>query len=194
MIPVDPRQLAALRADYARQGYVLLPRLVEPNVAAGWELRNRALPGKRVHVGYERQTKWLEQTFPQASQALDGLAVAAELVNLVSQVAAIPTIDRRRTLVWINRYAPGDHVPTHCDGAGSAQFLLCLQELVDPEQGGDLHIREQAIPLRTGDAILFFARGVPHGTEPIHSPRVASSGFSRVTCVMRFFALEGASS
>jgi hypothetical protein len=192
MIATDAEQLAALAADYARQGYALFPQFAEPAVAAGWEAQHRRLPGNKVHVGYEKQTKWLEQTFSQASQALDGLAVADELVNLVAKVAGLDSLDAQRTLVWINRYAPGDHVPTHCDGKGSTQFLLCLQGLAEPEQGGELHIREQAIPLRTGDAVLFFARGVPHGTMPIRSPRLGPSGYSRVTCVMRFFATEGA--
>ncbi len=191
-MPTDAAQLATLAADYARQGYALLPQFVEPAVAAGWEVQHRGLPGNKVHVGYEKQTKWLEQTFSQSSQALDGLAVADRLVELVTTVAGIDAIDPRRPLAWIPRYAPGDHVPTHCDGKGSTQFLLCLQGLAEPEQGGELHIREQPIPLRTGDAVLFFARGVPHGTMPIRSRRLGPSGYSRVTCVMRFFASEGA--
>jgi hypothetical protein len=188
MIPTAPQQLDALAADFARQGYALLPRLVEPEVAAAWEVQHRELPGKKVHVGRERQTKWLEQTFSSASEALDGLAVDNALAAFVVKVAGLTAIDQQRTLVWINRYAPGDHVPTHCDGAGSVQLLLCLQGLAEPELDGELHIRNQAIPLRTGDAILLFAKGVPHGMQPIRGSRVGPSGYSRVTCVMRYFA------
>ena len=194
MIPTDAEQLSVLAAEYLRKGYALLPRLVDPEVAAEWESKYRSLPGKMVHVGRERQTKWMEQTFSDPSQALDGLAFADGFVNLITRIAGLDAIDRNRTLIWINRYRPGDHVPTHCDGAGSAQFLLCLQGLPEPEKGGDFIIRDEVVPLRAGDAVLFFARGTPHGTVLIGSAQVGSSGYSRVTCVMRFFAPEGASS
>ena len=49
-------------------------------------------------------------------------------------------------------------------------------------------IRDEVVPLRAGDAVLFFARGVPHEILPIGSAKVGPSGFSRVTCVIRLYA------
>jgi hypothetical protein len=177
-----------LAAEYAAKGYAVLPRLVDPEAAAGWEAKHRSLPGKRAYVGSDYQARWIEQAFSDPSQALDGFAFTHDFNRLISRIAGLDAIDRGRTTVWINRYGPGDRVPTHCDRAGAAQLVLCLQGLPDPENGGELVLRDDVVPLRTGDAVLFFARGVPHGVQPIRSPKVGSSGFSRVTCVIRLFA------
>ncbi len=193
MIPTDAEPLSVLADEYSRKGYALLPQLVDPKVAAEWESKYRSLPGRKVHVRSDRQVKWMEQTFSDPSQALDGLAFADGFIARIARIAGLNAIDRNRTEVWINRYGPGDRVPRHCDGAGDTQLVLCLQGLPEPEKGGDLIIHDEVIPLRAGDAVLFFARGAPHEIAPIGSAQVASSGYSRVTCVMRFFAPEGAS-
>jgi len=190
MIPIDVWQQSVLSAEYREKGYTIIPRLVDPEIAAEWELKHRLLPGKKVHVGGDHQALWTEQTFSDPSQAMDGLAVADWFIDLISRITGLNTIERNLAQVWINRYGPGDHVPTHCDRSGSAQILLCLQGLLEPEKGGDLIIRDDSVPLRAGDAALFFARGVPHGTLPIGSAKVGASGFSRVTCVIRLFTLK----
>ena len=85
---------------------------------------------------------WSEQTFSDPSQSRsDGLAFADELIGFITQITRLNAIDRSQTLVWINRYCPGDRVSTHCDRTGSTQLLLCLQGLLEPEKGGDLIIR-----------------------------------------------------
>jgi hypothetical protein len=187
MIHVDAEQHSMLSAEYARNGYAILPRLVEPEVAAEWEFKHRSLHGRKVQVGSDYQAWWTCQEFPDPSEALDGLAFTDEFVKLVIGITGLNAIDQRRTQVWINRYVPGDRVPIHCDWTGSTQLVLCLQGLLEPEKGGDLIIRDEIVPLRTGDAVLFFARGLPHGVLPIASDKVDSSSFSRVTCVVRFF-------
>jgi hypothetical protein len=197
MILLAAEQQALLSAEYARQGYAVIPRLVDPRVAAEWETTHRSLPVKKAYVGTDYQARWVEQGFRDPSRALDGLAFADSFVNLVAGISGLGDIDRGRTRVWINRYAPGDHVPTHRDGEGGTQLVLCLQGLPEPEKGGELVLRDEVVPLRTGDAVLFFARGVPHGVRPIGSPNVGPSGFSRVTCVIRLFPAsdpEGATS
>jgi 2OG-Fe(II) oxygenase superfamily len=188
MISIDAKQQSVLSAEYTKKGYAIIPRLVDPEIAAEWELKHRLLPGKKVHVGNDRQTVWTEQTFSNPSQALGGLAFADEFINLITKIGGLHSIDRHRTQVWINRYGPGDRVPSHCDGAGSTQLVLCLQGLPEAEKGGDLMIRGEVVPLRAGDAVLFFARGVPHAIPPIRSAKVGPSGFSRVTCVIRLYA------
>jgi hypothetical protein len=197
MSSLGPDQHALLSTEYARKGYVVLLRLIDPRIAAEWEVKHRSLPVKRAYVGTDHQARWVEQGFRDPSLALDGLAFSDGLINLVSGIAGLGAIDRRRTLIWINRYGPGDRVPTHCDGEGGTQLLLCLQGLPEPEKGGELVLRDEVIPLRTGDAVLFFARGIPHGVQPVGSPEVGPSGFSRVTCAIRLFAAndpEGATS
>jgi 2OG-Fe(II) oxygenase superfamily len=188
MVDINAERQSALSADYARKGFALIPELIKPAVAAAWELKHRLLPGRKVMVGSEYQAMWIEQRFPDPSLALDGLASMAGFIDLITTIAKLNAIDRSRTEVWINRYSPGDHVPKHCDRAGSTQLVICLQGLLEPERGGDLIIRDDLVPLRAGDAVLFFARGVSHGILPIESPKVGSSGFSRVTCVIRLYA------
>jgi hypothetical protein len=193
MILINAEQQSALSAEYARKGYAILPQLVSPEVAAEWELKYRSLPGRKVLVGYENQSMWMEQRFSDPTQALDGLVVVDAFVDLITRITGLNAIDRERTEAWINRYSPGEHVPIHCDRAGTTQLVLCLQGLPEPEKGGELMIRNEVVPLRAGDAVLFFACGVPHGIPPVGSSKIGSSGFSRVTCVMRFYAPEGAS-
>jgi hypothetical protein len=197
MIPLDTEQLSVLSAEYTRKGYAILPRLVDSEVAAEWEVRHRPLPGKKVHVGRDYHATWVEQKFSDPSLALDGFAFADGFIHFITTIAGLDAIDRNRTEVWINRYSPGDRIPYHCDRAGSTQLVLCLQGLLEPEKGGDLIVRDEPVALATGDAVLFLARRVPHGTLPIGTPKVGSSGFARVTCVIRLFAsndTEGASS
>jgi hypothetical protein len=188
MISLDAAQQALLSAEYTRKGYALIPRLVDPELAAAWESRHRALPGRKVHAGREYQAMWLEQKFAEPSLALDGFAFADEFIHLITGITRLPAIERSRTEVWINRYGPGDRVPTHCDRAGSTQLVLCLHGLLEPEKGGDLIVRDEVVPLRAGDAVLFFARGMPHGVLPSGSAKVGPSGFARVTRVIRLFA------
>lgn len=191
MFLIDAERQSALAAEYARTGFAVLPRLVPPEAAADWEQRHRSLPARKVSVGHERQATWLEQKVRDPTQALDGFAVADGLIDLVVRIAGLKAIDRDGTQVWINRYRPGDHVPVHCDGDGAAQLVLCLQGLLEPEKGGDLAIGDEFVPLRTGDAVLFFARGLPHGIPPIGSDKIGSSGFARATCAIRFFTPNG---
>jgi hypothetical protein len=190
MVPLRSEQTSRLALDYASNGYAILPRLVDPDVASAWELKHRSLPGKMVHVGREFHTKWLEQKFPEPARALDELGLSGSFISLAERVTGLDSIDQTRSRVWINRYRPGEHVPEHCDRAGSTQLVLCLQGLAQPEQGGELFVRDEVVNLATGDAVLFFARGVPHGTIRIGGSAVGPSGFSRVTCVFRFFATD----
>jgi hypothetical protein len=187
MIPIRVEQQSALSAEYARKGYAILSRFVSPERAAEWELEYRSLPGRRVCVGRQQQSTWTEQRFSRPAQALGGLAFADGFIDLVARIAGLNAIDRNQTETWINRYGPGDHVPLHCDLAGSTQLVLCLQGLPEPEEGGNLIIRDEVVPLRAGDAVLFFARGAPHRILPIQGAGVGPSGFSRVTCVIRLY-------
>jgi len=195
MIVIDSAQQSTLARDYAAKGYAILSHMVSPQLAAEWEARYRSLPGRRVRVGRDVQSMWLEQKFAEPAQALDGLAFSEGFLSLAARIAGLKGIDRHRTEVWINRYSPGEWVPTHCDGAGSTQMVVCLQGLTEPDKGGELTVRDEIVPLGAGDAVLFFANGVPHGVLPIGSPKVGPSGFSRVSCAIRLYApdVEGAS-
>jgi hypothetical protein len=189
-VGTSAQPMSALAADYASRGYAVIHQLVGPELAAEWESTHRSLPGRMVHVGREFQTKWMEQKLPDPLGALEDLRLTDRIGSLVKVITGLEEIDWLRTRAWINRYRSGEHVPSHCDRAGITQLVLCLQGLAEPEKGGELFIRDEVVPLRTGDAVLFFARGVPHGTMPVGGARVGPSGVSRVTCVFRLFALE----
>jgi hypothetical protein len=188
LIQIDPEQRLALAAEYTRKGYAIISQFVRPEIAAEWELRYRSLPGRKVRAGSVDQSMWIEQKFSDPAQALDGLAFDEGFLDLMSRIAGLNGVERRHTEVWINRYGPGDFVPEHCDRGGSTQLVICLQGLLVPEKGGDLVIGDEPVPLRTGDAVLFFARGTSHGVLPIGSAQVGPSGFSRVTCAIRLYA------
>jgi hypothetical protein len=187
-MPITAEHSTRLSSVYADIGFAVIPQLVSPNLAAAWESKYRSLPSKMVHVGREFHTKWTEQKFPGWARALEELGLTDRLADLVKAITRLDAFDWPRTRVWINRYCPGEYVPSHCDRAGSTQLVLCLQGLPEPERGGELFIRDEIIPLQTGDAVLFFARGLPHGTIPIGGSKIGPSGFSRVTCVFRLFA------
>jgi hypothetical protein len=188
VIQISPEQRLALADEYARKGYAIISQFVNPESATELELRYRLLPGRKVRAGSVDQSMWIEQKFSDAAQALDGLAFEEGFLDLMARIAGLNGVERRHTEVWINRYGPGDFVPKHCDRGGSTQLVICLQGLPEPEKGGDLIIGDEPVPLRTGDAVLFFARGIPHGVLPIGSARVGPSGFARVTCVIRLYA------
>ena len=189
MIANRPRleRLDEWRRDYRTHGFVAFRPFVGGEQASRWEAAHRPLPGRRVNVGFRADAEWSEHSFDDPAQALGGLALDTAFKALVTSVTGLGAIDDRLTQVWMNRYLPGEHVPMHCDGRGDAQLVLCLQPCPDPAGGGDLLIRQERIPLAAGDAVLFRARTVPHGTTPVLSPRLGPSGYSRVTCVVRLF-------
>jgi hypothetical protein len=197
MTSLDLVRRPALSTEYASEGCVVLPHFVDPAVAAEWERRHRSLPGRRVHAGREFHGTWLEQKFADPTQALDGLAFEDWFLDLVMAITGMQAVEQKWTEVWTNRYRPGEHVPSHRDHSGNTQLLLCLQGLPEPEKGGEFVIRDRVVPLGTGDAVLFFASQIPHGTLPIGGTRIGPSGFARVTCVIRLYApaiVEGAAS
>jgi hypothetical protein len=104
------------------------------------------------------------------------------------QVTDLPNLDDDATMVWINRYRPGDQVPTHCDRDGDTQLLLCLQQVIPAGAGGDTCIQGKPIPLGAGDALLFAANRLPHNMTRINEYVSCPTGWARVTCAMRFFA------
>jgi len=181
---------STLSQEYKTHGYVVMRGFVDPEVAACWEANHRPMSESKVHVGRAYKTVWTEQMFGDAAQALGGLAVANWFLSFVCSVTGISDIDKTKTHAWINRYGPGDQVPEHCDKAGDTQSLLCLQGPHDPENGGELMIDRRVVSLQAGDAVLFFARGVPHAVSMIGSNKVGASGYSRVTCVIRLFATD----
>ena len=188
MTTLENGRITELANEYREKGYAVIPRLVEPDLAANWELRHGQLPIKRACIDGTEEQRWIEQSFADPREALDGFAFATSFANLVTRIAGFRTIEHKWTRVWINRYSPGDRVALHYDMAGSTQLLLCLQGLVEPERGGELILRDRIVPLRTGDAVLFFARGVPHGVQRIDGDKLGPSGFSRITCVIRLFS------
>jgi hypothetical protein len=58
------------------------------------------------------------------------------------------------------------------------------------EKGGDLVLRDDLVPLRAGDAVLFFARGLPRGILPTVTAIVGPSGSVRANRVIRLNAVD----
>jgi len=174
--------------EYSKLNFVTIRQFVPPSVASSWALAHRDLPCAEVCVDDETGVYWLEQYFQNPSDALGGLASDDGFKKFVCDVTGLPSIDERETRAWINRYLPGDYVPLHTDRSGDTQFLLCLQGLPAPDEGGDMYIGERIIKLNTGDAVLFRASGLPHGTTRIGGGQLGETGYSRVTCVIRFFS------
>jgi hypothetical protein len=180
--------VSQLKKEYSKAKYVKIKQFVSPAIAASWELMHRELPLHEVCVGEDHDINWLEHYFVEPAAALNGLAVDKNFISLICEISGLPSIDERKTQVWINRYRPGDYVPPHTDTSGDTQFLLCLQELPVSRLGGDLYIKKKTIRLKAGDAVLFQANRVLHGTSRIVSGQVETSGYSRVTCVIRFYS------
>jgi hypothetical protein len=191
MNPIDAERQAVLATDYARKGYALLPRLIDPAAAERWESEHRSLPGRSVDVGREHHVRWIEQKIRDPAQALASLTFADGLIELVAKIAGLDGVDVRRTEAWINRYRPGESVPQHCDGDGCTQLVLCLQGVLEPDKGGDLIIRDEVVPLRAGDGVLFLPAGYPTAsnrlvvTSSVHPATRASRMCSASTHLSR---------
>lgn len=186
---IDDVSVSELRDRYSKAEFVCLKKFIPTSIASFWELLHRTCPPSRhVYVGKKSDINWIEQYFDISSQAFDGLAVDENFKSLICQISGLHSINDEWTQVWINRYIPGDYVPCHTDTSGDTQFLLCLQELPISGLGGNLYINKEEIKLRTGDAVLFKANKLAHGTTLIDSAQWSESGYSRVIGVIRFFS------
>jgi hypothetical protein len=81
---------------------------------------------------------------------------------------------------WFNVYSAGQFIGSHYDAGGDAHLLICIEATASSE-GGQFWLFEQSniIPVKAGDAILFDARRVLHGTTNIEaSSRVRRISFN----------------
>lgn len=177
-----------LRSLYRQQGWARLPGLLPPALAAAWEQCSRDLPLRPVHVDGPGGELWLEQGGPALQARLGRTFADPALRQRLEWISGLEHLDPRLDQLWINRYRPGNRVPTHRDVDGDTQLLLCLQGLPQPERGGDLVVEGQPVPLSSGDAVLFAASRLRHGTRRIEGSALPASGFSRVVLVLRLFA------
>jgi len=175
---------------YRQRGWLLLPGFLPPALAAAWEVCSRDLPLRTVHVDGPGGELWLEQGGPALHSRLGFPFREPALRQHLAALAAVQAFDPERDQLWINRYRPGNRVPIHRDHEGDTQLLICLQGLPQPQLGGDLELEGEPVPLAAGDALLFAATRLRHGTSRIGAERLHRSGYSRVVLVLRLFGTD----
>jgi hypothetical protein len=161
-----------LRGLVRRDG---LPALIEEAIEG---------PPRRVHVHGGDRT-W-EQRFVRTGGALWSTMAQNRVTVLACALMGAPIGNVR---AWTNRYAAGERISWHKDGAGDIQLLLLLAAPHSPDMS--LRLRGKAgprqFPLAHGDALLFSASRVEHETL------ASADATPRISAVMRFFRAENAS-
>jgi hypothetical protein len=163
------------RALFARHRAVLMIDLVSQRFIEKCLVLIRSSDLATWTAGDDTQHSWRELT----RRSLFRL----EEVTSVKAIASILGWRVRRSFQWINYYGPGQYIPSHRDAAGDAHLLIGIS--VPPlEFGGQLWLERKSrlVPLGVGDALLFEASRIRHGTTAV----LARANVPRVTFNIRF--------
>lgn len=161
---------------FSKQSFCLLPGYANEETIASVLSAVEAIEPTRWHAGDESCNSWNELSGAE----LGDIGDVVDMEGLSEILGA-----RIRTSVrWINSYSSGKFISAHRDASGDAQLLLVLMA-PDMAEGGQFWIGNEnnLIPLGAGDAVLFLAHQLEHGTLPIH----ALSRAKRITLNIRLW-------
>jgi hypothetical protein len=146
------------------------------------------LPVYRVCVPTAPHITWDNQEIPAESIAFQAFASKA-IFSEIRKTLGLSQFNKASTITWSHSYKLGEYIPKHRDIAGTTQLLICLQLPSNVNQPVFYIMRDthrHQIPLGVGDALLFNAVELLHGTNPI----IDSNGFTnscRVVLVTRYY-------
>jgi len=178
-------------AHYRRYHWALLRRFVSPCSLSAYLSDVLNAPSKRVTVG-DRVEWWTQHAIgPQSS--LGAYLHSSSIFQLASGASGLTL--KREPAIWAQVYELGQMISLHRDAGGDIQLLVCL-ESPDQQSGGAFCMRTEEsdiqIQLQAGDALLFKATDILHGTTRLVVGQEDSQP-RRVTAVARFFAEQNLS-
>lgn len=178
----------SLRAYFAGDGVLPLPKLISKVDARLLAGAVRELPAKRVTVGGSGPC-WDEQQIGDESE-LVRLFTSEEIFRLLECVVGLSKVSNFRLKCWISRYREGEYIPQHNDAAGTVHIILCLERR-HVSGGGELFIKSPGgtyrLMLESGDAVLFDAARLKHWTTPLAPCNTVRARPTRVVAVARIF-------
>lgn len=148
------------KAQYQRLGYTVFTNAAsEPFVGA---MRNKVLAARDCELigGDESTHSWHE--LPLAASDLPSEPALKEYLESVLPLTPV------RTVNWLNIYRVNEYIETHVDAGGEAQLMIPIEN--PPSSGGGeiwIGARERLLPLGVGDALLFAANRIQHGTTKV---------------------------
>lgn len=146
--------------QYERFGYTVFANAVSDGLVREMATRFRVARNSDLIAGDESNHSWRE------------LSLAAEDVPdepiLGQQVASVLHTEPIRAVHWLNVYEVNEYIGAHVDTGGDAQLMIPI-EMPPAGAGGEIWIgaRDRLVPLSVGDALLFAAHRIRHGTTTI---------------------------
>lgn len=186
MIDLGALPLDTCAQSFKRHQFAFLPSFISPETACRFEQKTQNMPSRRVTVG-DNLTTWEEYALASDHEIVT-LFSSTQVIQLTANITRLdsPVSD---LLCWIARYRRGEYIDRHTDNAGTVQLLICLAA-PPSENGGALFLapgpNEHRYVLRAGDAILFTATTIEHGTTPLR-PSATCPNPVRVVAVARYF-------
>ncbi len=104
-----------------------------------------------------------------------GTSDALSASTLGSYLATVLPTAPVRNVQWLNVYGVDEYIGHHVDAGGEAQLMIPI-EMPPAGSGGEIWIgaREMLLPIGVGDALLFAAHRLRHGTTAVGTRRRVS--------------------
>ena len=159
---MTPAEVFTTRLLYQRQQYVVMPGYITDQFVADYRKWFEDSILSLSILGDESDHSWSEIPEPTLSSIkyiVDTEVLEAILERPIQSWAQ-----------WINVYSSAQFIAGHRDAGGDAHLLICI-EVPNFSDGGQLWLssEDNVIPVGSGDAVLFDARGVFHGTTAVEA-------------------------
>lgn len=155
------------RRQYERQGYTVFVGAVSERLIDRMNAIVQDTSDSDLVDGEESCHSWREIPL-RTSDALSDSTLGSYLANVLPTAPA-------RNVQWLNVYGIDEYIGVHMDAGGEVQLMIPI-EMPPAGSGGEIWIgaTEMLLPIGVGDALLFAAHRLRHGTTPVVTRRRVS--------------------
>ena len=149
-----------------------------------------SLPRRRASVPDNRSISWESRDVPE-NHWISRAVGTRTMRSAIRKTVGLPWMRVLRTLSWTHHYEVNEFIPEHLDRNGTIQLVACLR--CRPEENEEVfyirqHGEKRHITMKAGDAMLFDATRLAHGTEPL-AGEMEHGGADRVVLVVRYYQI-----
>ncbi|HYL58538.1 MAG TPA: PqqD family peptide modification chaperone [Candidatus Acidoferrales bacterium] len=185
-VNLTPRGIERLRRDFARDNFIVLPRLIEPALLRVIQHQiERARFTQRVHRGFGRD---LQLRTAPAGASLALLLNDRELFSILERITGCGRVGSLIGSIRRATPGPGNSLGWHSDDLGHRKVAITINLGHKPYRGGRLQIRRrksgrivaEASNTVAGNAIVFrIAPTLEHRNTAVEgdTPKTAFSGW-----------------
>jgi len=184
----SPADLRALRVQFQRDHYLILPKLIAPDLLATVLKRIESAPS--VHRGYNGVTAQSLIDDPLTYNLLAFLLCAPEFLRLVQRITGCRRISNFKGRIYTLNPTTDDRIVWHSDVLDHRVVTLSLNLTSQEYRGGTLQIRRRGSEeilhevrnIGLGDALLMrVGNNLQHRVLPVEGnvPRTALAGWFR---------------